>query len=104
MDKGGGEGVLTEGEQSYILQKYSELKTPFNYDYADGWKQLLGSSPMLLVMTALILSFIMSGVFSGEFALKADPNFLFPQDMGEAKRYGLNSRRQLSRLRLSTLQ
>ena len=82
--KGGGEGVLTEGEQSYILQKYSELKTPFNYDYADGWKQLLGSSPMLLVMTALILSFIMSGVFSGEFALKADPIF-FSSRYGRSK-------------------
>lgn len=81
---GKGAGVFSEAEQQYILKKYAQMETPLDYRCADGWKQLLDSSPMLLVVMALILSFIVSGVFSGEFALKAESVF-FSSKYGRGK-------------------
>ena len=36
-----GEETFTEEEQKFLIQQYENLKTPFYYEYADGWAALL---------------------------------------------------------------
>lgn len=77
---------FTEKEKAYIIDQYEELKTPLYYEYADGWKALMDSQYLLtlIMITLLVLGFLVSGIFSDEFALKADSIF-FSTRLGRGK-------------------
>lgn len=62
-------------EKEYIIDSYATLKTPFYYEPADGWITALEYASTVIVLTMLVLSFFVSGIFSGEFQLKADSIF-----------------------------
>lgn len=62
-------------EKEFFVQKYKELETPFLYDYAQGWIQLLEYAPTVVMIMVLILGFLAAGIFSGEFQVKADAIF-----------------------------
>lgn len=64
--------LFNEKEKNYLVSQYEKLKTPVTYDYADGWKQALLYLPTLIILTALIIGFLVSGIFSGEFQEKAE--------------------------------
>ncbi|MCM1174129.1 MAG: ABC transporter permease [Blautia sp.] len=66
-----------EAERNFLIQRYQalEAQTPFYYDYADGWQQLSEWASMVVMITMLALSFVVAGIFSGEFSCKADSVF-----------------------------
>ena len=81
LNEGAGASMYTDSEKAYITNRYEELVTPLDYECADGWKMLIQSSPTLLMLMAFAMIFLSSGIFSGEYALGADPVFF-------ASRYG----------------
>lgn len=76
--------IYSEEEKEFLLTKYQELKTPFYYEYADGWKAFSEYAPTLIMLTVLILGFPVSGIFANEFQLKADAIF-FSAKLGRNK-------------------
>ena len=63
---------FTENEKQYLIRHYEELETPVYYTYADGWKTLLTYTDTMIMLIVLVTGFLVSGIFPGEFALKAD--------------------------------
>lgn len=70
-----GEETFTQKEKAFMIQKYEELKTPFYYEYIDGWAALLQNISTFLLILALVIGFLVSGIFSDEFQMKADSIF-----------------------------
>lgn len=62
-------------EKEFMIHQYETLKTPYLYGYADGWNQLFTFAPSVTMITMLILGFLVTGIFSSEFTLKADAIF-----------------------------
>ena len=79
----GGE-TFSQAEKDFMIQKYEELKTPFYYEYIDGWSELLQNISTFILMLALVISFLVSGIFSDEFQSKADSIF-FSARFGRSK-------------------
>lgn len=79
-----GEETFTEEEQRFLIQQYEKLKTPFYYEYADGWAALLQNISTFILILALIIGFFVSGIFSDEFQTKADSIF-FSAKLGRNK-------------------
>lgn len=71
-------------EKQYLIEQYKKLKTPFYYEYADGWKALLEYAPSIIMTAVLIIGFLVAGIFSDEFQLKADSIF-FTTKFGKDK-------------------
>lgn len=69
------EVTCTEKQKAFMLQQYKNLKTPFYYEYTDGWEALLQNISTFLLMLALVIGFFVSGIFSDEFQAKADSVF-----------------------------
>ncbi len=65
----------SEAEKNFLITKYKELETPLYYEYFDGWKALLEYAPTIIMLIVLIMGFLVSGIFSSEFQLKADSIF-----------------------------
>ena len=63
---------FTDMEKQFLIKQYEQLETPLYYEYADGWIALLEYAPSIIMLTVLITSFFVSGIFSNEFQLKAD--------------------------------
>lgn len=82
-------GNFTQKEEQYMIEQFEHLETPFYYEYADGWKALMDSQYLLtlVMITVLVLGFLVSGIFSDEFALKADSIF-FSAKLGRGKGTG----------------
>lgn len=70
-----GKETFTQAEKDFMIQKYEELKTPFYYEYIDGWAALLQNISTFILMLALVIGFLVSGIFSDEFQSKADSIF-----------------------------
>lgn len=66
---------FSETEKTWIIAQYEALETPYIYDYSDGWQQLFEFSPTIIMITMLVLGYLVSGIFSNEFSLKADSVF-----------------------------
>ncbi|MDO5425571.1 MAG: ABC transporter permease [Eubacteriales bacterium] len=66
---------FSEAEKQFLISRYQELETPFEYQYAEGWKQLFEYAPTVVMILMLILGFLVAGIFSGEFQTKADALF-----------------------------
>lgn len=79
-------GAFSEKEQEYLIRQYKNLKTPLYYESAEGWKALLDSQylPTLMIIIIVIIGFLVSGIFSDEFQLKADAIF-FSAKLGRNK-------------------
>lgn len=65
----------TEAEKEYFISQYENLETPLYYDYMTGWSQLLEYSATIVMLTMLVLSYLVAGIFSSEFSLKSDAIF-----------------------------
>lgn len=65
----------TKQEKEYLVEKYEEMQTPFYYEYAGAWTSLLYYLPTLIMLITLVGAFLISGIFSDEFRLKADSVF-----------------------------
>lgn len=74
-ETGSAHNLFNENEQNYLIEQYETLETPFYVDYTEGWTQLLYNSPFVIMVAALILGFVSSGIFAGEYRWKADSVF-----------------------------
>lgn len=79
-----GEETFTEKQKDFLIQQYENLKTPFYYEYADGWAALLQQISTFILILALIIGFFVAGIFSDEFGTKADSIF-FSTRLGRNK-------------------
>ena len=79
-----GKETFTQAEKDFMIHKYKELKTPFYYEYMDGWAALLQNISTFILMLALVIGFLVSGIFSDEFQTKADSIF-FSARFGRSK-------------------
>lgn len=79
-----GEETFTAEEKNFLIQQYENLKTPFYYEYADGWSALLQNISTFILILALVIGFFVSGIFSDEFQTKADSIF-FSSKLGRNK-------------------
>ena len=79
-----GEEIYTQGEKDFLIHQYETLDTPFYYEYADGWKALLQNISTVLLILALIIGFLIAGIFSDEFQTRADAIF-FSSKLGRGR-------------------
>lgn len=77
-------GLFTDEKKEFLIGQYESLETPFYYEYADGWKALLEYAPTLIALLILVTGFLVSGIFSDEFQLKADAVY-FSSKLGRTK-------------------
>lgn len=82
LDKG--EEHFSDAEKDFLIGQYQDLKTPFYYEYTDGWQALLQNISTVILILALIIGFFVAGIFSDEFQLKADSIF-FSTKLGRNK-------------------
>ena len=78
--------TFSEKEKEFLISQWENLKTPFYYEYAEGWKALLDSQylPTLLTLLVVILGALTAGIFSDEYSWKADSIF-FSSKLGRNK-------------------
>ncbi len=79
-----GEETFTDAQRNFLIDQYEELETPFYYKYADGWIALLQNISTFILLLALVIGFLVSGIFSDEFQTKADSVF-FSTRLGRNK-------------------
>lgn len=79
-----GEERFTDAEKDFLIKQYENLKKPFYYEYAEGWSALLQNLSTFLLILALVIGFLVSGIFSDEFLIKADSIF-FSSKLGRNK-------------------
>lgn len=70
-----GKESYTSKEKEFMIKQYKELSTPFYYEYTDGWSVLLQDISTFILIVALVIGFLVSGIFSEEFQTKADSIF-----------------------------
>lgn len=59
-------------EKAFLIQQYESMETPLYYDYMRGWTQLSYNSSMLIALCAIVLGYIVSGIFADEFRWHTD--------------------------------
>jgi ABC-type transport system involved in multi-copper enzyme maturation permease subunit len=79
-----GEETFLDAQKKFLIERYENLKTPFYYEYFGGWSALLQNISTFLLMLALVIGFLVSGIFSDEFQIKADSIF-FSSKLGRSK-------------------
>ncbi len=70
-----GEETFSKAQKDFLISQYESLKTPFYYEYTDGWSALLQNISTFILILALFIGFFVSGIFSDEFQLRADSIF-----------------------------
>ena len=61
-----GEETFPDAQKKFLIERYENLKTPFYYEYFGGWSALLQNISTFLLMLALVIGFLVSGIFSDE--------------------------------------
>ena len=67
--------TFTPEEEAYLVEQYQALETPFSVDYITGWQQFYDYSPTIIMLSALLASFLVAGIFAQESQWKADAIF-----------------------------
>ena len=75
---------LDDAEKAFLLRCYQDLDTPFYFDYKEGWSQLLDGMTYIMLFGYMILGFLVSGIFAGEFKYRAD-SVLFSTKLGRSR-------------------
>lgn len=63
---------FTDEEKQYLINCYEALETPFAVGYTSGWDMAYEASASTILWGSIILAFLVSGIFAGEFRWKAD--------------------------------
>ena len=79
-----GEETFTEKQKNFMIRQYEDLETPFYYEYTEGWDALLQNISTFILILALVIGFLVAGIFSDEFQTKADSIF-FSTRLGKNK-------------------
>ncbi len=88
LDGGAGE-QYTQKEKEYLIRQFEKVKEPLYYAAADGWDQLFYLSPSLITVIALVIGYLVSGIFSCEKQWKTDTVFF---SSFHGKRKGVRSK------------
>lgn len=80
-EHGGAYYRFSDAEKDYLIRQYETLATPFYYDYTGGWLRLFDWYPWIAMITVMVLGYLVSGIFAGEYQLRTDAVFF-------AARYG----------------
>lgn len=67
--------MFNDAEREYLISQYESISTPFYYDYNKGWSQLFEYAATIVMLTMLVLSYLVAGIFSNEFSFKSDAIF-----------------------------
>ncbi len=62
----------SEAEKQWLIEQFEALETPMYYTYFEGWEQLCENSNTITMLCAMILGYLVAGIFAGEFKWKAD--------------------------------
>lgn len=65
----------SDAQKAYFITQYEKLEVPINYDFLELWESFLEMAPTIIMLTAIILGFLLSGIFAGEAGCKADSIF-----------------------------
>lgn len=79
-----GEEFFPDSQKEFLIHRYETLETPFYYEYTGGWEALLQNISTFILFLALMIGFLVSGIFSEEFQTKADSIF-FSAKLGRNK-------------------
>lgn len=63
---------FSPAEKAYLIRQYETLKTPLYYDYMGGWTHMTENSSLVITLCAVILGYMVSGLFSDEFRWHTD--------------------------------
>lgn len=63
---------FSTAEKDFLIRQYEAMETPLEYDYMLGWKQLTEKSPLLIALCAIVLGYMVSGIFADEFRWHTD--------------------------------
>ncbi len=66
------DNLYTEAEKQWLLKQYRALEEPMEYDYFLGWNRVTETSPTIIMLTAMILGYLVAGIFANEFKWKSD--------------------------------
>lgn len=66
---------LNDAEKEYLISQYEALETPMNYDYNTGWYQISEYSTTITMFCAMILGYLLAGIFANEFKWRSDSIF-----------------------------
>lgn len=67
--------VYSMKTKAFLIEQYSEMKTPLYYEDYDGWKSVLSYAQTIIMLIMLVSAFLVSGIFSHEFSWKSDSIF-----------------------------
>lgn len=72
LETGNGKDKFSDTEKEWLINHYEDWETPIYYDYTLGWQQLLSYVMFISAYGALIIGFLVTGIFTKEFRWKAD--------------------------------
>lgn len=75
LDSDDAKDRYTQSEKDFLMQRYESLETPFRVDYVMGWKKVGELSSAVTMLGVIVLEYLLSGLFAGEFQLKSDALF-----------------------------
>lgn len=75
LDSDDAKDRYTQSEKDFLIQQYESLETPFRVDYVMGWKKVGELSSAVTMLGVIVLGYLLSGLFAGEFQLKSDALF-----------------------------
>lgn len=74
----------TPEKQTFLMEQYEKIDTPFTYEAYDSWDTMLMYATTCSLILIIVISFIAAGIFAEEFQYKADAVF-FSTRYGRSK-------------------
>ncbi len=62
----------SEPEKQWLIEQFEAMESPMYYTYFEGWEQLCENSNTITMLCAMILGYLVAGIFAYEFKWKAD--------------------------------
>ena len=69
----------SDAEKQFLLEQYQKMEIPLKYDFVRNWDSFFQWSVTIQMFLAMLLGFLVSGIFSGEAQTKADAVFYAAQ-------------------------
>ncbi|MGM9617824.1 ABC transporter permease [Butyricicoccus sp.] len=74
----------SDAEKQFLLEQYEKMETPLKYDFVESWDSFFQWAVTIQMFLAMLLGFLVSGIFSGETQNRADAVF-FAAQYGRSK-------------------
>lgn len=70
-----GYSSFNDAEKAFLIERYESLETPMYFDYVSGWENASSYSKTVAMFSAMILGYLIAGIFSSEFKWRSDAIF-----------------------------